>query len=121
MSGMFWGCASLAYINISSFNTKNVVNMENLFNHCSSLRSIDLSNFNTQNVTSMNFMFYDCHNLINVDISHFTDTSLKKIAAFFHDIPSSGIIKVNKDFISYIESVIPEDWDIRLVDNSIDN
>ena len=34
-----------------------------MFYECSSLKSIDLSSFNTTNVTNMNSMFYNCSSL----------------------------------------------------------
>ena len=51
MSDMFKYCSSLTNIDLSSFNTQNVTDMNGMFSNCSSLINIDLSNFNTQNVT----------------------------------------------------------------------
>ena len=50
-------------INLSNFNTKNVIDMGYMFNGCSSLTSIDLSSFNTNNVTNMSCMFRGCSSL----------------------------------------------------------
>ena len=36
--------------------------MSNMFSDCGSLTSIDLSNFNTDNVINMSEMFYNCTN-----------------------------------------------------------
>ena len=36
--------------NLDNFNTSNVTTMSQMFNNCSSLASLDLSNFNTENV-----------------------------------------------------------------------
>ena len=58
MSYMFNVCSSLKEINISSFKTNNVTNMNNMFFECSSLKELDLSNFNTNKVTSMSNMNY---------------------------------------------------------------
>ena len=60
---MFAECSSLNNINLSNFNTNNVINMEWMFFGCSSLTNIDLSNFNTNNVTDMEGMFSDCSSL----------------------------------------------------------
>ena len=38
--------------------------MNNIFYECDSLTNIDLSNFNTQNVINMSGMFYKCNSLI---------------------------------------------------------
>ena len=41
MNCMFWGCSSLSSLpDISIWNTKNVINMSDMFNGCSSLPSI---------------------------------------------------------------------------------
>ena len=60
---MFSGCSSLKSIDLSSFNTTNVNNMNSMFFYCSSLQSIDLSSFNTTNVKSMSWMFEGCSSL----------------------------------------------------------
>ena len=54
---MFYGCSSLTNINLSNFNTNNVIDMSGLFGGCSSLKDINLSNFNTNKVTDMRAMF----------------------------------------------------------------
>jgi len=38
--------------------------MSDIFNRCNSLINLNLSSFNTQNVTDMNGMFYECNSLI---------------------------------------------------------
>ena len=55
---IFYDCSSLTSLNLSNFNTNNVINMNNMFHNCSSLTFLDLSNFNTNNVTNMLFIFY---------------------------------------------------------------
>ena len=51
MSDMFSGYSSLESIDLSSFNTNNVTEMNSMFEGFSSLESINLSSFNTNNVT----------------------------------------------------------------------
>ena len=53
MGSMFNGCSSLKEINLSNFDTHNVINMKVIFFGCSSLKEINLSNFNTDNVTDV--------------------------------------------------------------------
>ena len=60
---MFYGCSSLNNLNLSNFNTKNVISMSVMFNSCSSLNNLNLSNFNTQNVPYMSDMFLGCSSL----------------------------------------------------------
>ena len=60
---MFNGCSKLININLSNFNTQNVINMSEMFGGCESLTNINLSNFNTQNVMDMSDMFRRCNSL----------------------------------------------------------
>ena len=57
MNSMFSCCESLESINLSSFNTNNVIDMSYMLFGCKSLESIDLSPFNTNNVTNMSYIF----------------------------------------------------------------
>jgi surface protein len=66
MESMFYYCNLLTSLNISSFNTSNVINMSEMFKYCSSLTSIDLSSFNTSKVTAFVQMFQYCSLLTNV-------------------------------------------------------
>ena len=50
---MFMWCSSLNSIDLSNFNSNNVINMASMFSGCSSLTKINLSNFNTNNVKNM--------------------------------------------------------------------
>ena len=50
---LFSECSNLTNLNLSNFNTKNVIDMEGMFQLCSKLTNLNLSNFNTENVTNM--------------------------------------------------------------------
>ena len=47
---------NLKYINLKSFNTKNVINMNFMFQHCINLNQIDLSSFDFNNI-SIRYIF----------------------------------------------------------------
>ena len=51
MNKMFYGCSSLINLDLSTFNTQNVDNVEFMFSFCESLMFLNLSNFNIQNIT----------------------------------------------------------------------
>ena len=53
MNGMFYGCKLLNNIDLSNFNTQNVINMARMFYGCKNIKNINLSNFNTENVNDM--------------------------------------------------------------------
>ena len=69
MSCMFYGCASLKSIDLSSFDTRNVTSMDAMFYNCKSITSLDLSKFDTQNVTDMQMMFLQCTSLTSINFS----------------------------------------------------
>ena len=56
---MFYFCIFLTELNLSSFNTSLVTNMNGMFSRCESLTALDLSSFNTSKVKDMEKMFYD--------------------------------------------------------------
>ena len=66
MSGMFYGCSSLSSLDLSSFDTSSAASMSFMFSGCSSLASLDLSSFDTSKVTGMSNMFYGCSSLRSV-------------------------------------------------------
>ena len=69
MSGIFSACTALTHLNLSSFDTSKVVYMDNMFSYCKSLTQLDLSNFDTSEVYRMDDMFYDCQKLNIIYIS----------------------------------------------------
>ena len=48
---------------INNFFSKKVTNICRMFNLCSELEFLDLSNFNTSNVIDMELLFNKCHKL----------------------------------------------------------
>ena len=56
MRGMFAGCQSLTALDLSSFNTANLVYMNEMFEDCQSLTALDLSNFVPMGM--IRWMFY---------------------------------------------------------------
>ena len=68
LSGMFYGCSNLTNLDLSGFNTKNVIDMSNLFHSCKRLLYVNLYNFHTEKVTNIESMFENCESLTNIDI-----------------------------------------------------
>lgn len=66
---MFYGCKSLKNIDLSRFDTRNIVNMCCMFTDCKNLKQLDLSGFSTGNVREMINMFSRCSNLEQINIS----------------------------------------------------
>jgi surface protein len=97
MQSMFNGCLSLKSLNVSSFDTSEVNNMEAMFYNCIQLTSLDLSNFNTQSVTNMESMFSRCINLNYINFYNFNDESLIFMINIFLGIKDNAIICFKKE------------------------
>ena len=82
-SFMFYKCAKMIKIDISSFNTINVTDMRSMFGYCTELENIDLSLFNTENVNNMSCMFCHCTKLKKLDLSSFNTKNVKDMDAMF--------------------------------------
>ena len=88
MNGMFWGCSLLTSLDLRSFNTSNVMSMSYMFSGCSSLTSLDLSSFDTSKVTSISNMFYNCRSLKSIDLSSFDTSKVTDMYYMFYDCSS---------------------------------
>ena len=74
MNLMFYVMSNLTSLDLSNFDTSKVTNMVGMFSYMSNLTALDLSNFNTSKVTHMQEMFSYMSNLATLDLSSF-DTS----------------------------------------------
>ena len=71
----FIGFGGITSLNLSSFNTSYVTNMNRMFYNFSSSIELDLgNNFDTSNVTDMSYMFYDSK-ILSLDLGDNFDTS----------------------------------------------
>ena len=111
MSHMFRGSSSLATLDISNWDVRNVVRFSSMFRGASSLTSLDLStwdmsravrldsmfrdtnltaligldNWNTENVQWMQFMFADAIGLTTLDLSAWNTSSVTTFDSMFRD------------------------------------
>ena len=85
MNYMFYGCHSLTSIVLGTFDTKKVENMGSIFYECNSLKEIDVSGFDTSSVTNMASMFSDCFLLTSIDVSHFITDKVESMASMFNN------------------------------------
>jgi len=60
MSWMFCECNNLENLNISKFNTENVVKMKNMFSNCKELTNLNLSSFKIKKVKDVSGIFFGC-------------------------------------------------------------
>ncbi|MBQ3960162.1 MAG: BspA family leucine-rich repeat surface protein, partial [Muribaculaceae bacterium] len=94
MLAMFWDCKNLTSLDVSSFNTSNVTDMAAMFENCGKLTSLDVSSFNTSNVTDMRFMFNKCENLTSLDLSSFNTANVTNMKNMFENCDELKTITV---------------------------
>ena len=75
----------LTVLNLSNFNTSNVINMSYIFRDNKNLKSLDLSNFNTSLVLDMNRMFCKCPSLEVLNIINFDTSQVTNMECMFYN------------------------------------
>lgn len=89
MQYMFSDCGNLKRLDLSKFDTKNVVDMTSMFNMpndlTSKLENITFgSKWNTSKVTSMAYMFCECANLGSLNLTNFNTSSVTSMRSMFN-------------------------------------
>ena len=80
---MFRDLSNLISLDVSSFDTSKVTNMEAMFAGMPSLTSLNLSNFDTSKVTRMNSMFEGASRLTTLNLSNFDTSQVTDMEAMF--------------------------------------
>lgn len=83
MINMFHRCYNLSSIDLSNFDTSNVVCMDGMFYYCDKLTTLDLSSFDTSKVNGMSCMFFSCNNLAKLDLSNFDTSNVTDMSNMF--------------------------------------
>ena len=83
MKYLFAGCASLAELNLDSFDTSAVRDMQHMFDGCASLGALNVSRFDTSAVTNMDSMFRNTGNISKLDVSSFNTASVTNMNGMF--------------------------------------
>ncbi len=84
MAWMFSSC-TFSRLDLSTFDTSSVTDMDNMFEDCQSLEELDLSGFDTSNVQNMGRMFFMCYALKELDLSGFETPGLLSADMMFYD------------------------------------
>lgn len=93
ISSMFGQMKKLRSLDLSNFNTENVVTMAQLFRLNNSLISLDVSRFDTSKVTDMTRMFEGISSLVNLDISNFDTSKVVSMNNMFMNV--TGVKELN--------------------------
>ena len=94
MDWMFCACTNLESLTLN-FDTSKVVSMPNMFSTCSSLKILDLRSFDTRNCEDFTNMFMSCTNLLKIYASE--NLVIAKDTAVYTDV-FSGCFNLYGDF-----------------------
>lgn len=108
-SYMFSDCWNLKTLNFKNMTTSEVKRMAYMF-HNTAIESIDVSKFDTSNVVSMWHMFSECRYLKRLDLSNFNTSSLTTIASMFSECYALEELNVSSFNTSKIESFFRVFW-----------
>ena len=92
---MFRDLSNLISLDVSSFDTSQVTNMEAMFSRMSNLTTLNLSNFDTSKVTSMIGMFFDTHELTSLNVSNFDTSNVTDMSRMFGALSSLTSLNVS--------------------------
>ena len=101
---LFLNCGNISEIDLTSFNTTNVNNMQSMFHNCFSLTSIKFGdNIQTSIVESMAYMCCGCFNLKELDLSNFLTPNLKDMRIMFGSCHSLTSINIFFDTTNVVD------------------
>ena len=127
---MFSELTNLTEVDLSNFDTSEVVSMHNMFFDCINLKSINLNNIVTSSLQNLGSTFYSCQSLLFLDLSSFNTSLVTNIASIFFNCESlTSIILGNFDtsnvelmsfsffFCSSLKSIDLSNFNTSLVTN----
>ena len=122
MSMMFHGCR-IKYLDLSSFDTAKVENMENMFGWNHQLKEIKgLNNFNTSNTINIKEIFWGCSSLERIDLSNFDTTYVENMEGVFEGCSKlkeiKGLNKFNTAKVNYMSYMFLECSELEYLDLS---
>ena len=83
MNSMFYFNFALEKLDVSRFDTRRVRSMYAMFDNLTTLKELDVRNFNTSNVDTMQCMFYNLNKVKVLDVSHFDTGNVKSMEGMF--------------------------------------
>lgn len=88
MSSMFYFNYALEKLDVSHFDTSHVKSMYAMFDSLTSLKELDVTNFDTSNVETMQYMFFNLNKLKKLDVSHFNTGNVQSMEGMFAHLRS---------------------------------
>ncbi len=102
-------------LNLSSFDTKNVKNMNDMFSGCENITNLNLSFFDTKNVKNMNNMFKNCKNITNLNLSSFDTKNVRNMSEMFSYCNKLKLITIKKNMNNISYEIGKENKNIKII------
>ena len=98
MNTMFYMMNSLKSIDVSGFNTSKVTDMNAMFDLTGVIEQLDVSNFDTSNVTDMKWMFFGLNKLKKLNLTNFDTSRVTNMYGMFDAMTDVSEIKFGTNF-----------------------
>ena len=94
LSGIFFELYSMEVVDISGWDTSNVITMEDMFSQCLKLKKIiGIENLDVSALKNANSMFSCCKNLVELDLTNWNTVLLENTSYMFYNCSNIKIIK----------------------------
>ena len=103
MAGAFYQ-AQTTSVDLSSFDTSNVVNMSGMFSYASGISELDLITFDTRQVKVMSSMFSGLNKIEKLDLSTFDTSNVELFGSMFYGMSSLTELNLNNWDFSHVSS-----------------
>ena len=94
LCGIFGRLNKVEVVDISGWDTSNVITMEDMFSQCTKLKKIiGIENLDVSNLKNATFMFSSCENLVELDLTNWNPISLQNAWSMFYRCSNLKFIK----------------------------
>ena len=94
LSGVFARLNKVEVVDISGWDTSNVITMDCMFVQCKKLKKIiGIENLDVSKLEDANSMFYYCENLAELDLTNWNPISLENMSYMFYNCSNLKMIK----------------------------
>ena len=88
LSFLFSNCLCLESVDLSSFDTTNITNMNSMFDQCSTLKKVNLKYLKSNNDINMKYMFNGCLMLKSIELPDFGKIKVSGMKKMFNKCTS---------------------------------
>ena len=103
MGGMFSGCKNMVNLNLGTLNTSSCNSLSSMFQQCWALSSLDVNYFDTSNVTNFGGVFDECKALTSLNITNWNTskaTSIREIVKNCISLTSLDLSNLNTNNVT---------------------